>query len=237
VCDERTRWAHGTAVRATRFPGYWDYNAVRVEGLPPARLNVPRLLDVVERHQAGLGHRKVEIEDATAGAALSPGLATLGWQIERLATMHHDGPLPPRPEGVAERPRDDAQALWVAWMGGEGWARDPAALDRLAADQRAVAGLLPGAAVTLMAGEAAYCVLRVDGTDAEIEDVYCTPPARGRGLGGSLVAEAIHRAHDAGARDVWIVADDEDRPKRLYERLGFRTAWIRHDAVRRPDPA
>jgi hypothetical protein len=25
--------------------------------------------------------------------------------------------------------------------------------------------------------------------------------------------------------DLWIAADDEDRPKELYGRLGFRPAW------------
>jgi hypothetical protein len=29
----------------------------------------------------------------------------------------------------------------------------------------------------------------------------------------------------AGAEDVWIVADDEDRPKELYGRLGFTGVW------------
>jgi hypothetical protein len=29
----------------------------------------------------------------------------------------------------------------------------------------------------------------------------------------------------AGARDLWIAADDEDRPKELYARLGFRPVW------------
>ena len=34
---------------------------------------------------------------------------------------------------------------------------------------------------------------------------------------------AIEAAGDV--RDLWIVADDDDRPKQLYGRLGFRPAW------------
>jgi hypothetical protein len=35
-------------------------------------------------------------------------------------------------------------------------------------------------------------------------------------------------------RDLWIVADDEDRPKELYARLGFRTAWTAMELTRWP---
>ncbi len=57
------------------------------------------------------------------------------------------------------------------------------------------------------------------GRTAEITDVYVLPDHRGRGLGTALTAAAIHATHDAA--DLWIEADDEDRPKRLYQRLGF----------------
>ena len=32
VCDVLEPWAHGTVVRATRYPSYFDFNLVRVEG-------------------------------------------------------------------------------------------------------------------------------------------------------------------------------------------------------------
>ena len=31
VCDVVEPWEHGTVVRASRHPTYWDYNVVRVE--------------------------------------------------------------------------------------------------------------------------------------------------------------------------------------------------------------
>jgi hypothetical protein len=34
VCDVIEPWAHGTVVRATRYPDYYDLNAVRVEDDP-----------------------------------------------------------------------------------------------------------------------------------------------------------------------------------------------------------
>jgi ribosomal protein S18 acetylase RimI-like enzyme len=61
------------------------------------------------------------------------------------------------------------------------------------------------------------------GGGAEITQVYIAPEHRGRGLGTALTRAAIEQG--AGARELWIGADEEDRPKRLYSRLGFRAAW------------
>jgi hypothetical protein len=34
VCEVLEPWAHGTVVRATRYPSYFDFNLVRVEENP-----------------------------------------------------------------------------------------------------------------------------------------------------------------------------------------------------------
>jgi GNAT superfamily N-acetyltransferase len=55
-----------------------------------------------------------------------------------------------------------------------------------------------------------------------VDDVYTVPEARGRGFARALITHAVALAREAGAGLIFIVADDEDWPKRLYERLGFR---------------
>ena len=55
---------------------------------------------------------------------------------------------------------------------------------------------------------------------------------RGKGLGTALTGAAISNAGDV--EDLWIVADDEGRPKQLYGRLGFRPAWTAIQALRLP---
>ena len=45
-----------------------------------------------------------------------------------------------------------------------------------------------------------------------------------------MTRAAIEAAGDV--RDLWIVADDEDRPKELYARLGFRPAWTAMEFTR-----
>jgi hypothetical protein len=41
-------------------------------------------------------------------------------------------------------------------------------------------------------------------------------------------------AEAAGSEDLWIAADDEDRPKELYARLGFRPVWRAMEVTRWP---
>jgi predicted GNAT family acetyltransferase len=73
--------------------------------------------------------------------------------------------------------------------------------------------------------------LRTAGNTAQVEDVYTTPEARGRGFARALVTRAVELAR-AGDHDVvFITADDNDWPKQLYARIGFRPLgrlWLFH---------
>ena len=62
--------------------------------------------------------------------------------------------------------------------------------------------------------------------------MYVRADHRGHGLGTALTCAAIDAAGDVD--DLWIVADDEGRPKALYERLGFRSAWTMVQLLRPP---
>ena len=48
------------------------------------------------------------------------------------------------------------------------------------------------------------------------------------------MARALAETHAGGARHALIEADDVGDSKRLYERLGFRTVWVRHVFTRVP---
>ena len=50
--------------------------------------------------------------------------------------------------------------------------------------------------------------------------VFVRPERRGAGLGTALTARAVRAGADAAA-DVWICAERDERPRRLYQRLGF----------------
>ena len=52
--------------------------------------------------------------------------------------------------------------------------------------------------------------------------MWVAPESRGQGLAERLVNEIRAAAEDDGAREVWLhVAEDNDRARRLYLRLGF----------------
>jgi GNAT superfamily N-acetyltransferase len=56
---------------------------------------------------------------------------------------------------------------------------------------------------------------------SEVSQVFVRPESRGAGVGGGLTARAIRVAGET-APQVWILAERDNRPRRLYERLGFR---------------
>ncbi|MDI9887269.1 GNAT family N-acetyltransferase [Streptomyces sp. HNM0645] len=62
------------------------------------------------------------------------------------------------------------------------------------------------------------------GSRGRIEDVVVDGAARGRGVAGLLIQEALRIAREAGARTVDLTSrPDRAAANRLYERLGFRT--------------
>jgi GNAT superfamily N-acetyltransferase len=226
-------WAHGTVVRTDDVPSYYEYNLARIEGGDPG-LDAAGLVAAAEPALADLGHRRIEAEDTAAGARLAPGFAALGWVVERLAFLHRELPAP-APGGMhgAELAIEGFAAsreLRAAWQGesiwgeGEGFA---AIEERVAARRgtRAAVARLDGA-------PAGFAGFSAHGDTAEIETVFCLPERRNGGLGGALVAAALDTAHVEGARHALIEADDDGDSKRLYERLGFRTVWVRHSFTR-----
>ncbi|MEU7044228.1 GNAT family N-acetyltransferase [Streptomyces varsoviensis] len=69
------------------------------------------------------------------------------------------------------------------------------------------------------------------GLRARVEDVVVDSAARGRGVAGLLIEEALRIAREAGARTVDLTSrPDRAAANRLYERLGFQP---RHSTVYR----
>jgi GNAT superfamily N-acetyltransferase len=234
VCGRIEPWAHGTLARADDLPSYYDYNLARVEGGDPG-LSAEALAAAAEPLLADLGHRRIEVEDAAAGARVAPGFAAMGWIHEQLAFLHRELPAEPA-AGGARPPRHGAELrvesfeasrpLRLAWQDESIWDDQPGftALEEEVARRRGTR-----AAIGYVDGEpAGFAAFSAHGDAAEVELVFCLPARRDRGLGGALVTHALAAAHAAGARHAWIEADDVGDAKRLYERLGFRTVWVRH---------
>jgi len=68
---------------------------------------------------------------------------------------------------------------------------------------------------------ASYCELYSDGSTAQIENVLTLEPFRNRGLARATVSHARAEAKRSGHDLIFLVADRDDWPKKLYAKLGF----------------
>ncbi|HXD54536.1 MAG TPA: GNAT family N-acetyltransferase [Solirubrobacteraceae bacterium] len=222
VCDAIEPWEHGTIVRATRYPTYYDLNVVRVEDEPG--MSAAELTAFAEREQGSFGHRRIDFERIEAADSRRAELAALGWKQTRLLWMRHRRPLPEVEAEieVEEVPYEAVDGLRLAWhledFDGSEYERFKIAA-REVSETRGVRVL----AVREGGEPIAFAQLEHSGEGAEVTQVYVHPDRRGGGRGTAMTRAAVLAA--AGARDVWIVADDEDRPKELYGRLGFDPVW------------
>jgi GNAT superfamily N-acetyltransferase len=231
VCDVSEPWAHGTVLRATRYPSTYDFNVVWVEGDPG--LSAEELIAVSDEALAGFEHRRLDFEREDAADAVRAGLEAAGWRTTKLSWMLHTEPLPPG-SGIAteEVDYDAVHELRVAWH----YEDFPPELDPTdyLAGAREVA--MTRDVQVIAAGEGddlvGYAQLVRIGDGAEIDQVYVRPEHRGGGRGTAITRAAVEAAADA--RDLWIVADAEGRPKELYARLGFRPAWTSVEFLRLP---
>jgi GNAT superfamily N-acetyltransferase len=230
VCDVLRPWSHGTIARATRFPDYWDFNVVRVEG--DLGISVGALIALADEALAGLGHRRLDFDLPEAAEPLREELEAWGWKATRLLWMRHRASLPPAPELAVETvPYDAVGELRSAWHQEDFPGHDPGGF----ADQaREVALLRDVRVLAVREGgvPVAFAQLEREGPAAEISQVYADPGHRGAGLGTAVTRAAIAAA--SGVGDLWICADDEDRAKELYARLGFRAAWTTVQFLRLP---
>jgi GNAT superfamily N-acetyltransferase len=128
-------------------------------------------------------------------------------------------------EGI-ERPPDDALPDWTAAgrIADVGWINDCSYQFGTDSFSRALAGFPEGEAHVYTADEAGRpvaCLMIVDcGRNADVEWVAVLPEARGRGLSGKLLAQALADAAERGVETTTLVSTRLGRP--VYERLGFR---------------
>jgi GNAT superfamily N-acetyltransferase len=222
VCDVVTPWAHGTIVRATRYPTYHDYNLIRVEDDAP--LTADELVEIADEALAGLAHRRIDFDVIASAERVRDEFQARGWKTVRLLWMRHDGTAQDEDDrSLEEVPYDAVADLRDAWHREDfPQERDPRAYHEaarevaLARGARVVAAVADGVPV-------AFAQLERDGDAAEVSQVFVRADRRGAGLGTAITKAAIRLGSDA--RDLFIVADDEDRPKELYARLGFRPVW------------
>jgi GNAT superfamily N-acetyltransferase len=68
-----------------------------------------------------------------------------------------------------------------------------------------------------------------------IEDLYCHPEYRHRGLATALITRAVADCRERGAGPVIINSDPNETPKQMYAAMGFRPLFVHRNYTKRLD--
>ncbi|MCI0632568.1 MAG: GNAT family N-acetyltransferase [Actinobacteria bacterium] len=172
---------------------------------------------------AGYAHRRVVVRGEPSAARLHSGFAMNGYEAAReVVLIHRRKPDRAGALEVEEVSFDGARALIE-----RAYREDPDLPPEVTApftQQHRKFELVIGArffVAQVNGTQAGHCELFVDGADALVENVGTLERFRNKGVARSIVLRAIEAARKAGAIRTFIMADEEDWPKELYQRLGF----------------
>lgn len=229
--------AWGSAYLSPAIERTYDRNLLWIAG-DGAGLSAAAIDAHAERllGEAGMTHRRLMVEPA-ADARLRDGLRQLGYDagthVFQVYAAEH-APEAVEDVAVVEASADEVLTATEAYLTTDPdtpYGRDPRTREHLLEHYRTYG---PAGAV-----ERRFVVLEPDGdrvvawarlwvreggAEAQVEDVVVLAPWRGRGYGRAVVAAATRAALEAEPALLFIVADADDWPKGLYERLGFVTA-------------
>ena len=230
VIDERTAerlepTPYGPVIVHTRLARVHDLNFLRAE--EPGDATAEELAAEAERVQgaAGIGHRRVNVRGEEQRERLEPQFVERGWEPQRFVLMvQRREPDRPAEHEVREVDEPTLRPLWAEGISSQPWASEPL-VQQILEHRRDVGKAIP---TRLFAAEAdgrlaAHAELYSEGGVGQVENVLTLPDYRGRGLARSLVLHAVAESHAAGNDFTFLVADADDWPQRLYEKLGFET--------------
>jgi GNAT superfamily N-acetyltransferase len=222
TADETRPVSAGLVLRTPSLPAVWSANQLRIT----EPVGFDALLRLADEQLPQLGYVDIAEEDQVAGQALEPAFRAAGWKVERDVVMVLSEP-PDRPadtSSVCEAGEDELMDLMDRWFAED---PGPSARERieLVDYNRREAHVHGDRMLGVRSSDGqlvAITKLRSDGRTAQVEDVYTVPEARGRGYARALVSRAAELARDDGAGLTFIIADDNDWPRLLYRRIGFR---------------
>jgi ribosomal protein S18 acetylase RimI-like enzyme len=214
----------GNAYLDDDVPSRYYSNFLRVE-TDLTGVSAEDLLDATEKilGDGRYEHRLVIMRDEVAGARLEPGFTAAGYvrapEVVQFLRREPDRPGTVEVEIVGfDQARDVIERTYRE----DGQLPETLAVPFTDHRRKYEDALGARFFVARIDGEqAGLCELYLDGEDAQVEDVATLARFRNRGVARSVVLAACDAARAAGATRVFIVADDDDWPKQLYERLGF----------------
>jgi predicted GNAT family acetyltransferase len=217
--------AHGDLiVDTTRFLVY-DRNFLRVRNAGDA--SAAELAAEAEEAQGRfreIRHRRVNLRGAEVSSRLEPGFVELGWRPERFVVMA----LRRRADHGADVDVQevDASELAETWVeAGRSFGGSDELVAQMARHHRGVGETIPTRYFAVRAGDriAAYCELYSWERIGQVESVVTLAEFRRRGFARAIVLRAVAESLAVGNELTFLVADADDWPKELYEKLGFET--------------
>jgi GNAT superfamily N-acetyltransferase len=237
--DEVRGYEWGEAYLSPALPLAWDANWAMIDR---PGMSAAEVIAAGEESLGAYAHRAIAIRSEGEGERLAPEVAALpGWEVERnLYMLWREGDLGEPGVEVTETPLTGCEDLRRELIRGE----FPADADNLeeTVEQLLEMGRRTGEAggdrwfVAPAADPASACCLLADERIGQVEDVGTLASARGRGLARAVIQAAIAASRQAGHDHTFIVADADDWPRLLYEKLGFEPCGVLH-VFRRPPPA
>jgi GNAT superfamily N-acetyltransferase len=224
-CSTRLeRFEFGVAYLDGDYRQRYFSNFLLADG-PLTGASAEALIEAGERilGEAGCEHRLIIVRDERWAERFAPAFHDLGFSTSREVTMTHRRD----PDRDANLPVEMVPFAVVKPVIEEMYREDPDLSDDVAllfTEQHGKYEQVGGArffAARINGQLAGKCELYQEGDDAQVEHVGTLEQYRGRGVARSVVLRAVQAAKDAGARHVFIVADEADWPRHLYQRLGF----------------
>lgn len=230
---------YGPVIAHERLHRVHDLNFLRAE--KPEGATAKDLAREAEQIQPeSLVHRRVNLRDQGIAERLEPGFVELGWEMQRFVLMAHRRE-PDRPSdlsSVRETTEEELRPIWAAGIRSEPFGKDEEVVGQLLEHKSSIREAIPTRYFAAVAnGElASYCELYSENGVGQIEAVMTLPAFRGRGLARAVVLRALEASREEGNDLTFLVADADDWPQRLYEKLGFETVgrYARFLLKRRP---
>jgi ribosomal protein S18 acetylase RimI-like enzyme len=136
------------------------------------------------------------------------------------------GPDRPAEHEVREVDEPTLRPLWAEAIRSEPHGQDETLVQQILEHRHDVGQAIPTRlfAAAVDGKLVAHTELYSEDGVGQVENVYTLADYRGRGLARSLVLRGVEESQAAGNDLTFLVADADDWPQRLYEKLGFDTA-------------
>jgi ribosomal protein S18 acetylase RimI-like enzyme len=215
---------YGPVLVHERLNRVHDLNFLRAER--PGEATADELATEAERVQsaAEIGHRRINLRGEKACERVERRFIELGWEPQRFVLMVNRR-VPDRAQAAEIREVDERtlRPLWAEAIRNEPHGRDEVVVRQILEHRRLIQQAIP---TRLFAASAegrlvTHCELYSADGVGQVENVVTLPKFRGRGLARAVVGRAVSESRAGGNDLTFLVANADDWPYRLYERLGF----------------